>query len=279
MKRLLCLLCAVVLILSLVSCKKETVPTADTESTAPVLEKVEITDELISQILSFRDEERWAVTSTTMRSIVDDEDEDTTQGSYIGFDGSMIPADKGNMYKGNTIAMNTAFGFPFENEMYYYDGWGYQIYKDATVEELNTYQRYETTEEYFLSDFDGILPTFASEEEIKAGEAQANKDGVVMVNVPLSDGRARDELLADMETVATNNGVSIEDISIDAAVVSYAVKDGKLVEFIGTYELSFYVETGAHRVFTFEKSTVINAVGDDVKDFALPEGYDEFEIL
>ncbi|MBQ8697021.1 MAG: hypothetical protein IJ519_04805 [Clostridia bacterium] len=280
MKRLICLLCVIALALTLASCKKaDGESTAATDTTETTVEEIELTDDIIADILSFRQEEKWDVTATSMRSIVDDGDEDTTQGSYIGFDGARIPGEKGNLYKGNTIAMNTAFSIPIEYELYYYDGWGYHIYRDATVEELNSYERYETTEEYFLSDFDGIVPTFASEEEMRMGTASKTEDGVIMVNVPLGEGRARDELLADVELIAGNNGVSVDDISVDAVAVSYAVKDGELVEFIGSYELSFYVESGAHRVFTFEKVVVINALGDDVETFTLPEDCDEYEIL
>ncbi len=278
MKRLLCFICALVCALTLVSCKKDEVGTTDaTDTTGYEGESVELTQEMIDTIMAWREVQSWEILSTAMMAMVDDGDTENTQGYMVGFDGCMIKGENGNMYHGDTIAMNSAFAFEIAYEMYYYDGWAYQIYKDATVEELNTYERYETTEEYFLSDYDGIVPTLASQEELKGGEAVKIGDTIV-VSVTLGDGRARDELVGDIEHLADNNGVSVDDISITNAVVSYAIKDGKLIGYIGSYELSFYVGD-VHRVFNMEKSTEIKGTDAEVESFTLPEDCDNYELI
>ena len=281
MKRLLCFICALVCALTLASCQNEETETTvqtDTEATDTTeyeSEPVELTEDMIDTIMAWREAEAWDITSTSMMSMVDDGDSETAQGYYLGFDGCMIKGENGNMYKGDTIAMNSAFPIELTYEMYYYDGWGYQIYRDATVEELNTYERYQTTEAQFLSAFDGIVPTFASEEEFKSGSASVSGDTTV-VSVTLGDGRARDELIGDVESIAEYNGVSVDDITVNNAAVSYAIEDGKLIGYIGSFELSFYVD-GVHRVYSLEKSAQINAVDGDVESFTLPEGYESFD--
>lgn len=278
MKRLLCFICALVCALTLASCKNDEAGTTGIpDTTGYESETVELTEEMIDTIMAWREVQAWDITSTSMMVMVDDGDTENSQGYMVGFDGCMIKGEKGNMYHGDTIAMNSAFAFEIAYEMYYYDGWAYQIYRDATVEELNTYERYETTEEYFLADFDGIVPTFASEEELAGGEAVKTGDTTV-VSVTLGDGRARDELIGDIDRLAANNGVSAEDISIDNAVVSYAIKDGKLAGFIGSFELSFYVGD-VHRVYTMEKSSEIKATDADVEVFTLPEDLDSYELV
>lgn len=279
MKRLFCLICALIFALTLVSCNKKDAETTVQNTTEAATEPVKYThEELYDMVMAWRDNTAWDITFSSVATIVDDGDEENANGYFVGFDGAMIQGDKGNMYHGDTLAMNSYVAFELAYEMYYYDGWAYQIYKDPSgVEELNTYERYETDEQTFRADFDGIVPIFVTESEFKSGELSAT-DGATVISISLGEGRARDELLCDIETIAQNSGVSVDDINVVAAAISYAVKDGELTAFIGSFTLEFEVD-GVIREYSLEKTAIINAVGDKVETFTLPKDADSYEIF
>lgn len=278
MKRLICLVCALVLALTPVSCQKKD-GEATTQNTTEAAEPVKYThDQLYEMVMGWKDNTAWDITFTSVATIVDDGDTENANGYFVGFDGAMIPAEKGNMYHGDTLAMNSYVAFELAYEMYYYDGWAYQIYKEPTgVEELDSYERYETNEETFRADFDGIVPIFVTESEFMSGKLSST-DGATMISITLGEGRARDELLCDIETIADNSGVSVDDIDIVAAAISYAVEDGELTAFIGTFTLEFPVD-GVVREYSLEKTAIINAVGDEVETFTLPKDAENYEVF
>ena len=285
MKRLFCFLIVLALCMPFaVSCEKqnegESATGADTAGNNTTVESerqgtpVETTDSMIEAVVNWREVERWSISSYASMTMTDNGDTENAQGWALAFEGSKIPGEKGNLYKGKNHMISSGMSVELAYEIYYYDGWFYQIYRDATVEEASTYEKFEREEGEFLSDYEGIVPTLANEEELKKAEAIDFGDYVV-ITTSLGEGRARDELIGDIGYIAERNGISKDDISIVSAAVSYEIADGKLEGFIGSYTLEMLVD-GVVRRYAMEKSCVINATGDDVEDFTLPEGYENY---
>lgn len=264
MKRLLSILCVISLCLGVCGCGKK-------EETAPQIS--------YEQVSVWQEHTAWDISFTSQVTMSEDGDTEDLQGYALTFDCKRIPTEKGNMYYAKYMGMNSALAFAMTYDYYWYDGWAYQLYIDSYTEELNEYCRYETPEEDFLISFDGVGIPVVTEEEFAAGEASVSEEGLHMISVPVSDVGTLNALTADIAYLAYNNGVEEEDVVVGNALVSYAVKDGKLYAYMGSYTAHLVTEDGIQRDFQMEKSVTVNAVNDGVETFTLPEDANTYEIL
>ena len=267
MKRIILFALVCALLLPLAACKKG----GESEPSEPTYTDIEFTDELKEMITSF-DTDPCEFAYVYYRTVIDDGDTENSSGSALSFEGRK----KDGRYYGKYSGISSAISFQIDYEFYYADGVTYQIYTDPSVEELNEYYKFESTEKEFTDSFDGLAPVIAG--SFAGAAARVSSDGVTTVTVTVEDEDTLRAFDGDVVFVAQSNGISREDITVTAPVITYAIKDARLAGALLSFDMSMEVD-GVQRVYQFDREFEVIARGDDVKDVTLPDNLEKFQDL
>lgn len=275
MKRIFCLCCVLLLCTALLSsCGKKD----DSETDEISYRDISLTDDMMAAVKVWENMSAYELSFTSYMSLIVDGDASNPTGKAMNFEVKMIPGENGNLYFGKYTGTNSYLSFDLSFDYYYYDGWEYEIYRDATLEDGSgdQYAKYDTSEEGFLAAFDQFLPAVPTDEEFAQASVTEASTGVITVSVPILSEKTLRAVVGDLASFAEINGVDEEDLSLIEPVVSYALKDGKMLGYVASYSIQLTSPKKGAMSYEFEKSASVLATGEDVERFSLPENLDEF---
>lgn len=281
MKKLLLSILSILLILSLVSCAKKTDASESDTGDDITYEDSDVTDEDISAIRSFFSESEYDITFETYISIVTDGDEENVSGSASQFKLKKKTGEGRNRYFGTYTSQNSYLPFSITYDYYWDDGVIYTVYNDPdTTEELdiNEYNKEDMTEENFISSFDSFEFSCPTDEEFSGASAKLASSGVKTVSISIDSGDTAYSVIGGPEVYIDTADAKEETVVFSTMALSFALKDGTLIGIAASYDVDFETTEGSSVHVEYDKSWNINATGEDVKDFAMPD-LSKFEVV
>lgn len=274
MKKIFLPVISLMLILSLVSCAKDSDVTESDTDGEITYEESNVTDEDIKAIRSFFSEREYDIVFETYVSVVTDGDEKNVSGSASSFKLRKKEKDGKSRYYGTYTSQNSYLPFAITYDYYWNDGVMYTVYNDPdTTDELdiNEYNKEDMTEKNFIISFDSFEFPCPNDEEFSGASASLSSTGVKTVSLTADGTDTARAIIGGTDVYTDTAGATEESIVVSATALSFAVKDGALTGIIASYDIDYESAEGSDVHVEYDKSWTINAVGGDVEDFELPD--------
>jgi len=178
------------------------------------------------------------------------------------------------MYYSQTVDQSQLGTGKTEIKMFMDDEWAYISNQTADGDVSFKYQIDMVDEKYSQTQntLDMIKPL--PEKYYEGYELVPDADGSYTVDVELDLDDFSEIFSAAMDNVAANNGVGVSDHEISNTSASITVKDGYVVKYKVSFDMSMEIE-GIDTDYNFDFDITYTDIGKKF-DLTLPEGFEDF---